>query len=382
MPLSDLEPTNRKVMRNSERITYRTCRMLHHLSYVRQLTGQTSKALLFGTGIHFALERWYPVGRQRGIDPRITFEEWYRENDSFSQYDDDGSQIDALELGLSMLEGYLDEYGTDDHLEVIEPEMVFRHDVLSDSGRYLRTWTGTQDLCVLDLSRSNKRRKRVFFFEHKTSKNVLPTHVEIMSQYGEQALSYWCGGTINLRRLGIIDPDVCVDGVMFNWLKKALPDDRPKNAQGYAVNKPTKENLAQWLLSNGALTSDDEPEKMSLAKLTNLVDSLTDGKSQELCGEPSKRQPSPRFSRFELDFGDRELDVVINRVTADAWEIDQASRGRLPLSPTPQDRCSWCEFKQVCELRALGEDWKFFLESEFFHNNPNDEYALESSEND
>jgi hypothetical protein len=378
MPVGPKPSVPLRIMRNSERQTFRRCQQQHEYSYTSNYGPQVARGpLVFGTGIHYGLEKYYPVGRKRGVHPAKTFTKWYEEHErQFDQWDDEGNKIDALELGVGMLEGYVKEYGKDDFVDVIAPEMVFQVHIYDYSGNYLYTWVGTQDLCYVDLSKSSKRRKRISFMEHKTTKNAPPASVDLFSPYGEQGYSYWCGGTLNLRQLGLIPEDQCVDSVNYNWLKKALPSTKKTNSQGHTVNKPSKASLTAWLTGEGNM-SKASLKGLLVDDLIALIDGVEPQGAHSLLGEISKVQPGILFLRDDVDFGDYQLDQMIDRVTADAWQILRTRQGKLPVHVSPQDACSWCDFKDVCELRVMGGDWQAVLATEFVYNNPNDDYGID-----
>lgn len=372
------EPIRRS--RNSERASYRRCRQDWQWGYVEHLgTEDPHTALTFGTGVHHALEGYYPPGRKRGVHPAITFEKWYFEQGSaFDQWDDDGNKVDALELGIAMLNGYVEEYGGDDHLEIIAPEQVFEHHVYDKTGRYLGTWVGTGDALAVDLSKSSKKRRRVVFLEHKTTKGSIPDDVGMLSSYGEQGHSYWLGGTVLARKMGWIAEDEAVDSVEFNWLKKALPTTKPRNDDGYVVNKPSKGSLQEYLLGlPGQLYTPAGLKGVLVDELIAIVDDITGGKAYSLLGEVSKRQPAKLFGRNTLDFGDDDEQHISWRVMADFYEMDLARNGKLPITKNPRDEnCRICQFREMCELHEMNSDWEA-MKQFMVRRNPNDDYDKE-----
>ena len=305
------------LLRNSERATYRRCRLKWHWSYNLRLSPQREKgALTFGTMIHAALAEYYPPGYLRGPHPAATFEELYRKSGStFSQWDEEGNKVPALELGVAMLEGYVNAYGKDDHIDIIQPEQSMEIDVHNKQGRYVCTWVGQSDAVY-----RNRSTRRIGMLEHKTAKSI-PDEVRVNTGYGDQGLAYWWASVMYLRHHGLLAEHEVPEHVLFNWLKKSLPDDRPKNAQGYALNKD---------------------------------------------GSLSKRQPKPLFQRFPLEFGEGELDTFNRRIRAEAWEMQQVRKGKIPLYKNPDMTCDWqCQFKEACELHEMGADWESVLELEF-----------------
>lgn len=316
------------LMRNSERATYRRCRLKWDWSYNQRLEPPRPKgALSFGRLVHAALEAYYPPGIKRGPHPAKTFEQLYEADaKQFSQWDEEGNRIDALELGIAMLTTYVQEYGKDDHIEILLPEMTMQVDVFDRQGNYICTWVGTADAAY-----RNRSTKRIGLLEHKTAKTI-EEDLRVNTGYGEQGLSYWWAADLFFHNEGLLKPDQHLDHVLFNWLRKSLPDDRPVNEAGHRLNKD---------------------------------------------GTVSKRQPKPLLHRFALEFGPNELASINQRIRAEAWEMAQVRAGKLPVYKNPTKDCSWeCQFKEACELHEMGSDYESVLELEFVQWNPYDAHEI------
>src|ERR1043166_425769 len=120
------------IVRTSERGAFGRCPQKWWWKYQKGLNpkGETTDALWFGIGVHIALAEWYQKGKKRGPHPADTFEAWagdeFREiRSSREDWDELPKYEDATELGISMLEGYVDEYGKDPSWHVIATEMPF-----------------------------------------------------------------------------------------------------------------------------------------------------------------------------------------------------------------------------------------------------------------
>ena len=353
------------LLRNSERSTYRRCRLKHHWTYTQKLAPPRTKgALSFGTLVHEAMAEFYPPGVKRGPHPARTFERLYKaQQHDFDQWTEDGERYDALELGVSMLEGYVKEYGSDDHIEILQPEMSMQIDVCDRQGNYLVTWVGTCDAAY-----RNRSTGRVGLLEHKTAKTV-EEELRVNSGYGEQGLSYWWAANIFFHNNGMLGEEENLEHVLFNWLRKGIPDPRPINAAGHRLNKPSKQALM------------DRCEQLGM-KPTGKVEDLMDrirgaGEDPLLLGEPSKTQPKPLYHRFALEFGPGELESINKRIRAEAWEISQVRKGKLPLIKNPTKDCSWdCPFKEPCEIHEMGGDFESVLELEFGTWDPYSDHEL------
>lgn len=359
-------------MRNSERATWRRCRLKWHWSYVFFLAPEREKgALTFGTGVHLALAEFYPPGRKRGPHPAKTFAKWYEEQKrQFSQWDEEGNKVDALELGVTMLEGYVDTYGDDDHIEIIAPEYPLQVDIYDEQGKYLITWVGRGDAVYRDLARSTRRSDVIKMLEHKTAKSI-EEELRIISGYGEQGHSYWWGTSHVLHANGLLHPEQHIDSVTFNWLKKALPSAKVRNPQGLILNKPTKDALEAECVRLGL----DAGRKPTVADYTAVLELA--GVDVPQLGEPSKVQPGPLFHRHEIDYGNHRHDTFEKRIRAEAQEIKAARNNKLKIYKNPTKDCSWdCPFRDACELHEMGGDWEDVLELEFVEWNPYSDHEL------
>lgn len=361
------------LLRNSERSTYRRCRQKWQWSYVDCFSPRRVKgALSFGTDVHTAMELYYPPGRKRGVHPARTFERLYAEHGSaYDQWDEEGNRIDALELGVTMLTEYVREYGKDDHIQIIQPELAVQIDVMDEHGSYLCTWVGKADALYKNLDLSTKARPCLGLLEHKTAKSI-EEELRINSGYGEQGLSYYWALELYLHHTGILEPEQHMDHVLFNWLRKGVPDQRPQNAQGHRLNKPSKDALTAYCTAHNV----PMPPKATAEALAQAITAT--GFDPALLGEPSKTQPKPLLHRFKLDFGPDELRSINQRIRAEAREMAHVKAGRLPVYKNPTKDCSWdCPFNDVCEIHEVGGDWRSVLDLEFDRWNPYSDHELE-----
>lgn len=323
-----------------------------------------------GTGIHYALEVRYPVGRKRGPLPQNTWLKWYDEQpEQFDQWDEEGNRIPARDLGAIMCEEYVREYGNDDHVEIIQPEAPMEIDVYDKDGNYLVTWVGRSDAIYRDLSRATKRRDVVGLFEHKTAKSI-EEELSVISGYGEQGLSYWWAADQWLHHNDVLKEGTHLDHVLFNWLRKGIPDERPQNEKGQRLNKPTKDALL------AALTGVTIPPRSKVEDLMNMLRGM--GQDPLQLGEVSKTQPSILFHRYPLPFGAGEMASINRRIRAEAQEMALVRAHKLPIYKNPTRDCKWeCSFKDVCEVHEMGGDWQDLLALEFTRWDPYEGHELE-----
>lgn len=314
------QPRLRQV-RTSERQTFNRCEWQWWRSYNDQLTPITdAPALRFGTLIHEALELRYPPGIKRGPKPAETFEKLYEaeleEAGKLGFRDADGTWADAAQLGVAMLENYIREYGRDEDWKVLASEMTFAVPVLDpDTGQPLFEYVGTMDGVW-----QNRMDGGVRINDYKTTTNDPIKEAQGKYVLDEQATAYWTWGVDYLIENKLLKPRELesLDGMLYTFLYKAAPDERPKNTQGQALNKD---------------------------------------------GTVSQRQPVPRFHR-ELVYRDREqTDRARRRAVRQFKRMEAIRQGTLepyksPGTGYPDQQCKACAFFDLCELDEAGADWQ------------------------
>lgn len=331
-----------RLVRTSERSAFNKCRWAWDLSFNKGLRQRRDAPVLrFGTLIHVALADWYVPGKKRGVNPVKTFLRAYdidvAHAGEFVVYGEDGlieedaAWIDAKDLGVEMLEMYLEHYKEDKDWEVLATEQAFQVPVYSPkSGKYLFTYVG-----ILDLVMRERSTERVWIWDHKTTAAINLKALGLNEQFG----SYWAFGTEWLQEQGIIRPKFFNDlsGLMVNFLRRARMDSRPRNELGQALNQD---------------------------------------------GSVSKRQQAPVFHREPTWRTMEDREQVRRRAMEDWWEMELVKRGRLPAKKMPDAlfKCSSCPWLDACELHETGNDWKYFLDHTTEGYNPYDAHEIEDSE--
>ena len=296
-------------VRTSELSTYRSCRQKWAWAYLDKIRSKSNSApLAFGTLIHETLARFYKPGIKRGGHPAAIWEEVFAEfiaegNEDFIAIK--AGPIYASELGLSMMQQYWELYGKDNQFKIIEPEQSFQLDIFDENDDYLCTYTGTVDAVVED-----RKTKRRGFFEHKTGASLDPFGAPLILD--EQCGAYWTFGQMFLQSMGVIGEEECLDFVLYNRLRKTIPDNRTKNEDGHYVNK------------NGTI---------------------------------SKSQPPPMFKREYSWRTDAERQSVYDRVVLQVKEMKMVRSGELGIYKNPDKHCGWCEFRDMCEVHESQSDW-------------------------
>lgn len=357
-------------LRTSERGNLNRCRQRWDWGYNDQLRLRQEKpALRFGTLIHGALEHFYGdqnQARRRPIHPAKTFVRLYEEEleETRKQWtkwkDEDDEWHTYLELGQVMLEGYLEHWRHSSHYNdkeyiVLAVEQRFATPIRVPRGEAPlaapspTVYVGTVDRILYHLPSH-----RLLFGDYKTTKTdpTKNSHLNL----DEQAGAYWALGPLWLAqespialrkeimaKVANLSPqhrraveEFRFDGIMYDFLKKDLPDDRPTNDEGYSLNQ------------NGSV---------------------------------SKRQQGPLFHREPVfrDAGDRRN--VLRRIYEDAKEIGMMRRGELAVKKSP-DRfiCIGCPFIDMCEVHETGSDWEAMRDGLYVKWDPYSTYYIDWDE--
>ena len=335
------------LVRNSERASFKRCQAAWHWGWNLGLVPRTTRqdARWFGTGIHLALAEYYTPpgsdGFQRGRNPLESWEEFCTGRNVIlkaGDYYDENAEyefVQAKELGDSMLSEYLNNYGFDPHWEVLMPETRFEANIPFTKDQIARgvprkllmeptnitKIVGTFDMPVRDHSFP---KPRVMVVDHKTT-NKRENTKHLMKD--DQAGTYIAVGTGYLRRLGFITAKESIEGMIFNYLRKAKPPEKPRNAAGQVLNKD---------------------------------------------GSVSKVQPAPLFWREQVMRGRHNMLRQIQRIAEDAEAMAYARQGEVPILKSPGEHCNWCDFSDLCDIDENGDDFEGFAEAVF---KSQDQYA-------
>lgn len=313
------------MVRTSERGKFKRCRQAWHWRYNKGYEARISKpALRFGTLVHESLAAYYLPGRKRGIHPAITFKKLYKQETKeaghFGMKDLDEEWYDAGELGIDMLENYVDYYGKDGDIEIIAPEHPFKWKMKDQSGKPI-LYVGRFDAVGRWV-----RTGEVMLLEHKTASSIRDEHLPL----DEQAGAYWAFGNMYLRHIGVLKKGQILDMILYNFLRKSKRDDRPQNEDGIYLNKD---------------------------------------------GSISKKQPPAYFERVPVYRDEYDSKQVLRRIQMESWEMRMAREGKLPIYKNPTRDCAWdCQFIDMCELHETGGDWKEYAEQMFKQEDPYEEY--------
>jgi hypothetical protein len=347
------------IIRTSERRDFKRCPWRWWQAWRKGLVpvGSVSDALWFGTGVHIALASHYcGPGLKRGPHPAVTFGKWATAEMRFIKTSDkfgNGARatieeklVPALELGTTLLEEYIRTYGPDDSWWVIAPEQSGQVSVPdpTDPQQVLAIYGFTYDLVFRDLID-----EQIWLGEHKTAKAIMLDHLPLDDQAG----SYWAVAGPQLQADGLLGKREKIAGIMYNFLKKSLPDTRPRNAQGMYTNQPGKADYIEVLKDVVAGHSAPSLGKLKLESLAEIAR----GYGIQVFGEVSKLQPKPLFVREAVFRTARERGSQIDHIQTEALHMRAFREGTLPLYKNPTKDCQWdCSFYNLCLLDEGGGD--------------------------
>lgn len=295
------------LLRTTERGTFAECQWRWYHSYVKGLEPRRAPTWSwFGRAIHEALAVRYPVGRKRGtmLDTLNAFEAALGEEVRrvWTQGDelDEQEVVDARELGLAMLTGYIKRYGKDAQWQVLVTELPMQIDVPDPKNpdRLLAVYCLTLDTVVYDLVE-----RKVRIVDHKTRASFPADGKWGFYDHNRQGKAYLWVTPELLRHMGLISKSEQVDGIIFNCLKKRLPDDRPTNPQGEALNKD---------------------------------------------GSVSKRQPAPLYHRHYVPSSPHERVRQAQHVAAEALQMRLVRSGRVEPIKNTTESCPRCTLYEFC----------------------------------
>jgi hypothetical protein len=221
--------------------------------------------------------------------------------------------MNAQELGMAMLEGYVEKWRNfDTEYEIIASEQTFELPIGSIEG-YRIVCVGTMDGVWRHLPTGKIR-----FAEHKTGVSIVTDALPL----NEQAGAYWTFGPRWLRLQKLIGANDEFDGILYNFLRKSMPDKSATyDEQGRKLNKD---------------------------------------------GSVSKRQPSALFHRELVFRGQHEAEMVKERIKLQVRDMILAREhpeAHIYKSPGPQffPNCRLCPFKDMCEVHETGNNWQSML---------------------
>jgi hypothetical protein len=368
-------------IRNSERGTHDKCDQQWWWSWRDGLRPkETPKPLWFGSAIHEALAHYYAPGYKRRKDFVDKFREYA---DMEAEYIrtavgglDEDEYVDARTLGETMLTGYVDEYNGDKDWDVIATEQTFEVKIpwmlYKRNPRYTPEFIATilnghefnTDYFILngtfDGVYRHRKTKRVRLMEHKTAASISLTHLPMDNQAG----TYWLVAQTVGRSQGWLGPKENITGITYNFLRKGMPDERPKDAHGYSLNKPGKQAFINVLNPH----IEWETTRTGTVKYPTIevMQKMCDERGLVVLGERSKSQPPPLYLRHEVRRGAAQRATQLERLTDEVTVMTSKVTGLMPITKSSgRDTCPMCPFKDMCELHEARADWQDYRDALF-----------------
>lgn len=376
------------LLRGSERKDFKRCQARWWWAWRDGLESNRQKTpLWFGTGIHLAMEQWYIPGTKRGRDLRETWSEYCEGVSELIRVEvlsgslhRDYEQVvmDAEGVGLAMLDNYLVEYGNDDEWEILSPEQTFAVRIPREVG--VDRTPVAKFLGTFDITARHRGTGKVWLWDHKTAKSIKTNHLPLDDQAG----GYWAVADTTLRRQGVIGGKERISGILYNFLMKAPPDDRPVDEKGRATNKPKKEHYIAALMEYRAaeatkagvqeewlnVTGPETHKELTKMKVSDLIEEAYEVDLTVL-GDISLQQPSPRFHRENVYRTAKERRKQIQHISDEVQHMNMVRKGLLPVTKNPTRDCTWdCDFYDLCTTEEQGGDVEMFKEAAFHVRDP------------
>lgn len=378
------------LLRQSERAAFKRCQWAWYQEYVKGLRPLVEKADAadFGTIGHVCLAEYYTgPGDKRGPHPAETWTKLageVRTNIRSAGDEEHAAQWDDFyELGLELLDAYIERYQGDPHWDVIVDGAERRFDVLipdvrvprqeTNKGRRVYTpivkLVGTIDLCVRDLNQmDNKQRPVVKMVDHKFLGRITETEYLTLD---EQPSTYISVGTHALQQQGLLEKDQVIKGMEYNFVKRAKLDTRLRDLQGLARNNPQKKHyldaFTDWYHAHpeaeppkGLFAANAAGTRFSVGDMAELSVRIGLG---TVYGDVSADQASDNFKRVFVPRTPAERQRQIVRISEEAYVMNEIRQGRLPVLKTPTKTCLYCKFFDMCELDEQNLLDDYFIET-------------------
>ena len=280
--------------------------------------------------------------------------------------------MDALELGDKILANYRAEYGLDEQWEILSPEqtaqVVIRHPVTKEP---VCIYVATFDIVARNLETG-----RIWLWDHKTAASIQTDHL-----WGDdQAGSYFAIAKSVLVPKGMMKPTETLKGILYNFIMKSPPDERPENADGLKTNAPTKKHYADALVHEYGSDGDQDEEltdpKYWMKKDIPALQDTAKLLGVTVLGDVSAKQPAKRFLRHPVPRTRHEQKKQIERIGSEAVVMGMYRSGELPIIKNPTKDCRFCDFRDVCEIDEKGGDTDEYIDAVFKQEDPYEAHRL------
>jgi len=317
-------------LRTSERTAWRKCPQAWWWGYREGLVpkGLPALPLWFGTGWHLALATYYGKGKRRYPKRarQVLIDYFDSELEQIKTIDGEGAikYVEAKALALNMWDNYIATYGADDHMYIIAVERSEQVEIFDADGNFIAVYAFTMD----GVYRDERDHNKIKLLEHKTATIIQLAWLALDDQAG----SYLAFMTEVLRHEGVLGPDEFIQDVTYNIARKEVvkKDDRPRNADGLALNK------------DGSIS-----------------------KNQNVQAPLLVRQDIPRSAESR--------NRLIERVAIEVEQMNEMRADPTRVYKNPQGGpfgCQTCPFFQMCQLHEEGGDWEDLRDWQFVVRDP------------
>lgn len=340
--------TGLTMLRTSGRKDFRRCLWLWYQHWVLGWGPKRPPTWsVFGSAIHRAMEMLYCPGTKRGsldhactvfleflngeirkIGVDIFDEEYERQEREAEEKEKSVKLVPAHELGPIMLEEYVlwahRHHQDDSEWEVIHTEQPFQINVpypkewgRAFAGRTMAVYLGTWDSLMY-----NRRTGEYWLWDWKTCRKFPdPRALDLDDQRGSYL---WVAPEV-LRHKGLLRADERIEGIIFQYLKKQLPDERPTNTAGEALNKD---------------------------------------------GSVSLKQPAPRFFRHASPRNPQQVVTQARRVQKELVHMEQFIDDPSQIYKNTTADCPRCILYDMCDAHESGDDWELLRDELYTQRDP------------
>lgn len=319
------------LVRSHEIMDFKRCPKKWYWKWRRGLVAKAVSfgALELGTWMHTALAAWYRPGFKRnGYLAEHFAQAVARSLDSASGAPDHviAKAEELAILGEEMANAYQMQYQDDPAIDVLATEVPLEFTFTDPNDpTVLITHKLKPDLIYYDANGSGD----VWLMEHKTAAQIRTTHLAIDGQ----ARPYGAMAERALKKAKLISSRAKLRGIMYNFLRKGLPDERPTDAQGRSLNKD---------------------------------------------GSISKKQPARAFLRHPVTLTADAKRVTLQRISGDSLMMSLMTRsireGKIDprdIPITPHHSCpKTCQFFEMCVAGENGADTRTMEETLYVRKDP------------
>lgn len=365
-----------RILRTSERSAFLRCQWMWWMAYREGLasTGVIPNHFWFGIGIHEALAAWYcGPGAKRGAHPAETWAAYAKDSietiktEAVSLDDEaEAKWVEAEKLGTILMEEYVKHYGRDEHKLYIKAEKTFALDIPWPTNQTLYddlpTGVMLRYVGKTDGVWRHADTGQIVLDEHKTEKSPVREHLELDPQAG----SYWAILPRFLQSEGLLGPKEKIAAIDYNFIRKALPDTRPRDDQGYYTNLPQKSDYMAAFEGHPIGQVPASLNKMKLDELARVAQEL----GLTVLGARSKIQPPPLFERVMVPKTTRERKQELIQIQQEAMHMEAVREGILPALKNRTRDCKFCQFVDMCKLHQVGGNWEDYRDAAYTRRDP------------